>query len=145
MPGRPVHENGGVGLFGNRATDLFEMKVHGFGIGERQHQGRAGIAGRADGAEQVGGFVTLICGLAWPGALSGPDAGAAILLADARFVLKPNLYCLACGHMAQVGSEDVGEVFLNAFNISGSCLGCCGRAVMREKSRALSNLEMVRS
>ena len=110
MPGRPVHENGGVGLFGNRATDLFEMKVHGFGIGERQHQGRTGIAGRADGAEQVGGFVTLICGLAWPGALSGPDAGSAILLADARFVLKPNLYCLACGHMAQVGSEDVGEV-----------------------------------
>jgi hypothetical protein len=38
----------------NPCSDLIEMKLHGFGVAERQNEGSAGSAFGADRAEQVG-------------------------------------------------------------------------------------------
>lgn len=129
----------------NRAADLLEVQVHGVGVGPWQHQRRARIAFRADGTEQVGRFVALIGGQPGPRAPSGPDAGATVLLADPRFVLKPDLNWRVARHMAQVGGESGGEVFLKASITLGACLGCCGRALIWEYPRVASSLEMVLS
>jgi hypothetical protein len=56
------------------------------GKGER----RADAAGRANRPEQIGVVVELVGGLARPRSAPDPLPGLAILVADARFVLKPD-------------------------------------------------------
>jgi hypothetical protein len=51
-----------MGFSGDVSADLFEMKLHGFGICKWQHKGCTCASGRADGPEQVGVLVTLIGG-----------------------------------------------------------------------------------
>jgi hypothetical protein len=46
----------------------------------------------------------------------------AALLADAGFVLEPDLYGAGCG-LWERGSDQVGEVFLKAASASGSFCG----------------------
>ena len=55
----PVHEDNRVGLAGNIAADFGQVQLHGFGVGARQHNGSALAFCGADGAEQVGIFVTV--------------------------------------------------------------------------------------
>ncbi len=102
------------------AADRLEMQVHGVGVGERQHECRSGVALRAHGAEQIGRLVALICRQARSCALPGPNAGAAILLANSGFILKPQFDRRVGRSAAQVGSEGLGEVFLNASMIWAS-------------------------
>ena len=47
----------------------------------------------------------------------------AVLLADPRLVLEPDLDLLLARHPRKVGSERAREVFLNAWMTSPSCLG----------------------
>ena len=89
-----------------RATvlrDLVEMELHGFGVGVGHGESRAGAARRADGAEQVGALVALIGRLARARCRACPLPHDPVLLADAGFVLEPDLDRLAlrqAGEMA---------------------------------------------
>ena len=47
------HDNG-VGAGCHLGGDFLHMPLHGLGVAARQHQGRAGAASRADGADYVG-------------------------------------------------------------------------------------------
>ena len=99
------------------------MKLHAGGADERQHQAGSLAARRADRPEQPGILVALVSRLAWSRAAPGPLADDAVLLADAGFVLKPDLDRLSLRQVADMGTQDVGEVFLNASMTAGSCPG----------------------
>jgi len=134
-----------MGLGGDVAADLFEMHLHGAGVGEGEHEGGALAPQWADRAEQVGVGVSLIGGQARARSLLCPNAHAPVLLAQPGLVLEPDLDPLVLGETGYVGCERAGEVFLKASITRGSCLGCCGRPLMWEKESAASRSEIVRS
>ena len=86
------------------------MELHGLGVCERQCETGADAPCRADRAEQVGALVALVGRLDRPRAAPGPLAHEAVLLADAGFVLKPDLDPLTAGYVADMGVERAGEV-----------------------------------
>lgn len=118
---------------GDMFADLFEMQLHGLGIGGWQDQGGSGTALRADGPEQVGILIALISRQAGPGPLARPDANPSVLLANASFILEPQLNWCALRQVCYVRSQRIGEVFLKASITCGSCAGCCGRPEIWEK------------
>src|SRR5215207_2473638 len=61
------------------AGDRVGMELHGFAVGVRQSERRAGAASRADGAKQVGTLMMLVGGLARACASSGPWSDADFL------------------------------------------------------------------
>ena len=126
-------------------ADFVEMLLHGMGVGPRHHQRSADTPGRTDGAEQIGALVSLICRLARPGSPFRPQPHVTVLLPDAGFVLEPDFQSLALRQMVYVGFERAGEVFLNASMTLVFWAGWRGLALMWEKPRAESSLEMVRS
>ena len=123
VPSGAVQQQHGVGAPGDMQGYLVEMTLHGVGVRKGQRQRRADAARRADGAEQVGALVTLIGGLGRPRAAAGPLSDKAILLADPRLVLEPDLDLSLARHACEVGRERAGKVFLNAWMTSPSCLG----------------------
>ena len=78
-----------MGLGGDGCADLLKVLLHGLGVGVGHHQRRALVVRRADRAKDIGVLVTLIRSLAWARALWSPLINLAILLADPRFILKP--------------------------------------------------------
>ena len=125
-------------------ADFIEVVLHGMGVGPGHHQCSADTPDRTDGAEQIGAFVSLVSRLARPGSPFRPQTHPAVLLTDTGFVLKPDFYSLALRQMAYVGFERAGEVFLNASMTLAFWAGWRGLALMWEKPRAESSLEMVR-
>ena len=123
MPSGAIQQQDGVRASGDVQGDLVDVPLHGVGVGEGQRQRRAHAARRADGAEQVGALVALVCGLGRPRAAPRPLPDEAVLLADPRLVLEPDLDLLLARHARKVGSERAREVFLNAWMTSPSCLG----------------------
>jgi len=106
------------------------MHLHRLGVGIGQRQGRANAARRANGAKEIGVFITLVGGLTRSRSAPGPLANLAVLLADARFVLKPNLDRLALWDVGEMRVQRGREVFLNAAMVSGFWPGWRGRALM---------------
>lgn len=108
---RPVEQQ-----YGMRAPDdvcgyLFEVKLHGLGIGEGKRQARARAARRTDGPEEIGAFVALVGGLVRPRSSSRPLPDKAVLLANPRLVLEPDLDRLAPGYPGEVRCERAAEFF----------------------------------
>ena len=68
MPSGLIQEENGVGAGGDLGGDLVEMKLHGFGVAGRQHEGGTGSAFRAYRTEQIGGLGPLI--VSWRGDVS---------------------------------------------------------------------------
>ena len=68
------------------------MHLHGFGIGARQNQSGAFVAGRADGAEETGPGGALVMRLARPRTLLGPLIDESVILTDARFIVETDLH-----------------------------------------------------
>ena len=134
-----------MGALYDVAADLVEMKLHGLCVDVRQGKRGASAARRANGAKQVGALVALIGGLRGPGSAPRPLPDAAVLLADARLVLEPDLDGSAVRYAAEMRREEAGEVFLKAAMVSPSCLGCLGRALTCENPRCFKSLPMVRS
>ena len=60
VPARLVEDQDRVGAGGYPCADLIEMKLHGFGVAERQNEGRAGSMFGAYRAEQIGRLGALI-------------------------------------------------------------------------------------
>lgn len=67
-----------------------------------------------------------------PAAARRPPPGQGAFLADAGFVLKPDLHGARLGVVLSDGGEAVGEVFLNASWAGGSALGWIGRGVRKD-------------
>ena len=145
MPGGAVEEQHGVVAAPDRARDLVEMKLHGFGVGVGHGERRARSARWADGPEQIGAFVALVGGLARPRSAPRPLAHEAVLLADAGLVLEPDLDRLVLGDAREMGAQRRREVFLNAATVFASWAGWRGRALMWAKPSCFRILPMVRS
>jgi hypothetical protein len=114
MPSGAVEHHHSVTARPDVAFDLGEVQVHRFGIGLRQHETRPGAARGTDGTEQIGPVVTLVARRGRPAAARGPDAGQRALLADAGFVLPPDLDRLAACVRRDAVCHQIGKVFLNA-------------------------------
>ena len=99
------------------------MKLHGIRVGERKRQRGACATGRTDRAEEIRALIALVGGLAWPRSSSCPLPYEAVLLADPRLVLEPDLDGLALRNASQVGAQRSGEVFLNTSIVLASCAG----------------------
>ena len=80
-----------------------------------------------------------------PGADRGPYIGVRALLADAGFILKPNLYWPAGGRAEQDFLQQGTEVFLKASSTAASFFACTGRGCTRVRRSRRSHLSMVRS
>jgi len=72
VPAGLVDNEHGMGAGRDVIAYLFEVFAHRRRIGIRHDDGGAGVAARADGAEQIGVLVTLILWLARTRALLGP-------------------------------------------------------------------------
>ncbi len=121
MPGGPIDDQDGMGVRGDGARYLFEMKCHGSAVAERQDQARALAFLRADGPEDIGRAGALIVGCAGPGAAPGPSPCDLVLLADTGFILEPDLYPCARRLPARDVLHEGGELFLNASAANSSC------------------------
>ena len=105
----------------------------------RKHQGRRFVGFRTGRGKQVGGFVALILWLPWSAAATCPLVGQLTFLADPGFVREPDFYRALSGSVADGGPDQILEFFLYSAWISGSLLGCCGRAlILRNPSRLIS-------
>ena len=111
MPAGAVKDEDGVGTGGYRPGDLGEVEVHRFGIGEGQHEAcRNGTSG-ADGTKDVGPLVPGVALGAGPCATPRPDAGDRALLADACFILEPDLDGVVPCPRGDRSGYRLGEVF----------------------------------
>ena len=90
MPAGAIEQQRGVRAFFDMARDFIEMKLHHFGVGVGERQRRAFALGGTDRAEEIGVLVALVGGLTRTRSPPRPLAHEAVLLADARFVLKPD-------------------------------------------------------
>ena len=86
-----------MGSARNMAADLYQMHLHGLGIGTRQEEGRARAPCRTDGPEYVGILIALISRQSWSCAASRPQARSAIFLTNTRLVLPPDFDWLLVG------------------------------------------------
>jgi hypothetical protein len=114
VPAGAVEQQDGMRSFSDGAGDFIEVELHGFGIGVGESQGSACAAGRADRAEQIGALIALVGWLSGPRSALGPLPYEAILLADPRLVLEPDLDGLSPRKAAQMRAQRGREVFLNA-------------------------------
>jgi hypothetical protein len=103
-----------MGAESHLRTDLGQVQVHCRDVDAWQHEGRADAACGTDRTEWIGGGVALIVRCARAAAALGPDIGQAALLADARFILPPELDRLVPCMLGNDGADELGEVFLCA-------------------------------
>ena len=122
MPTGLIENEDCVSAGGDSCGDLVEMKLHGFGVAERENEGSAGSAFGADRTEQIGRLGALIMSGSGARARPGPAIGELVLLADAHLVLEPNLYRCTRRELCADFRHAYGKVFLNASMASGSCL-----------------------
>ena len=116
MPAGALEDQHGVRADRDGGGDLVEMKPHRLGVGMRHRQRRADAASGTNGAEQIGALVTLIGGLARTRSPSRPLPHEAVLLANARLILKPNLDRRSFPQVRQMDVQNLGEVFLKGLD-----------------------------
>ena len=122
VPASLVDQEHGMSPWRDRLGDLEEMQVHCFGVASRQDQGRALALLGAHGTEDVGRSGALIAGSTRTGAAFGPSARDLVLLADTRFVLKPDLYLVAVDAIiARDFVQADREVFLKSSIAPSAC------------------------
>ena len=103
-----VDQDGGMGAGGDRLAEFGEQDVHRLGRGPRQDDSDAGIAVRADGAEEVGRLETMVANRPGTGAGRRPAPGQRAFLTDPGLVLEPDLQrcCLGMLEVAPVFRTD---------------------------------------
>ena len=105
----------------DRPGDLVEVELHGCGVAAGQDEARALALRGADGAEDVGRFGTLVVCRPGARAASRPAPRDLVLLADARLVLPPQLYCGAGWQARPERRQFRGEFFLYASSAYSFC------------------------
>lgn len=133
MPARTVEQQDSVSILCDMAGDFLEMELHGFGVSVWKCEASTFALGRTDGPEEIGIGVTLVGGLSWPCAASGPQPDGAVLLADPRLILEPDFSRRANFQFAQMAAQRRVEVFLKAAIVSASWPGCRGLGLKWEK------------
>jgi hypothetical protein len=122
VPAGLIEDQDGVSACGNSGSDLIEMQLHGFGVAERQNEGRAGPLFGTYRTEQIGRLGALIMRGSGTRALPGLAIGEFVLLADPHLVLEPDFYRCARCELGADFRHTGGKVFLNASMASVSCL-----------------------
>jgi hypothetical protein len=120
MPSGLVTEQHGMRSGRHHGGDLGQMPVHRRDVAARQNESRALAVLGTDRAKEIGRSGTLIVRGHRPGAAFRPAPGDLVLLSNARFILKPDLYPLACGLVLRDVLHTRGEVFLKASRAAGS-------------------------
>ena len=109
VPAGLIHQYDSMGAGCHGERYLGEMQRHGLGIAKRQDQPGALAKLRANRAEDVGRLGPLVLRRRRAGSSSGPAPRDLVLLADAGFVLEPDLYGRALreggADRCQLGSE----------------------------------------
>ena len=122
MPAGLIDEQRGVRARRDLGGDFGQMQVHGFGVTPGQDEGCALAVLGTDRAEDISRGGSLIFGSAWTRAALGPAAGDLVLLADARLVGEPDLYCAGIDALF---SPDLfqarGEAFLKSSIAPSAC------------------------
>ena len=104
----------GAGIDGG--TDLDEVRRHGVGVAPGHDQPGAFPLRGTDRAEDIGPFGALVAGRPRARATSGPSACELILLADAGFILPPQLYLDAFREPRPDLRQFGGEVFFKSLD-----------------------------
>jgi hypothetical protein len=112
VPSGAIHQQHSMGTSLDGSADLFQVQLHGMGVGIGKSQSGTSATGRADGAEQVGVLVALIGWLTRPCSPLCPLPNDAVLLANARLVLPPDLDGLVARQMPGMCLQRAREVFL---------------------------------
>src|SRR5258708_18532305 len=99
------------------------MDGHRLAIDPGRDDGGAHGTRRTDRAKEVGRVVTIVANCRWAAATRRPLIRQRALLADAGFILEPDLDRLASRLRRQGCSYEGGEVFLKAFCAAASFLG----------------------
>ena len=128
MPARTVEDQQGDGTDADALADFGQVLVPrclfmASMLTAGMTRGGAGAARRADGAEQVGPSKPPVAADPRTRAAFGPDAGQRALLADPRFILKPDFNRPAGKLRRDCGACQLGEVFLKASCASRSLCG----------------------
>ena len=113
VPSGAVEQQHGVGALGDMGGDFLEMELHGLGVGEGQRKRGPDASGGTNGAEEIGAFVTLIGRLARPRSAPGPLTHGAVLLADAGFILEPDLDRRRGRQAIEMGAQRLREILWN--------------------------------
>ena len=92
-------------------TDWFQIKRRGLGICKRQHETDCRIALRTHGPKDISRLRLLLPHDAGPCSLACPKTGLGATLADAHFVLKPDIDLLDMNFRWENGLHVLGEVF----------------------------------
>ena len=145
MPAGAIEDQHGMRADRDVGRDLLEMPLHRIGVGAGQRERPTHCARRTNGAEQIGALITLVSRLARSCSAPRPLAHEAVLLTDARLILKPNLDRRSLRQIGQVDVQDLGEVFLKDSTMRSSCFGWRGRALMCEKPSFLRSFPTERS
>ena len=109
-----------MGALGDVAGDFLEVKLHRLGVGEGQRDRGPDTSGGTNGAKEIGALIALIGRLPGPRSAPGPLAHKPVLLADAGFVLKPDLDRRCRRQAVEMGAQRAREVFLYASTIRSS-------------------------
>ena len=119
VPPSLIDEQNGVGAGFHSQRDLLEMQLHGLGVAKWKNQtGRLAERG-TDGAEDIGRGGSLTLQGERSRAAFGPASRDFVLLANAGFVLEPQLERLSGGRRDI--SKDVWDFFLKAATTASSC------------------------
>lgn len=125
VPASLIEQQHGVRTGRDGAADFVEMSLHRVGIGIGHDDGRADVACWAYRTEDVGVFVALIFGLPRTRAFFRPLIDEAVFLADARFILEPDLNRRSGRErfVLQRLIQTCAEVFLKASITPACCSG----------------------
>ena len=134
-----------MGAPSDMAGDLIEMHLHGLSVGIWHGNRCASSTCRTYGAKEIGILIALIGRLAGPRSAPAPLADDAILLTDAGLVLEPYLHRRFLWQVSEMGTQRLGEVFLNAAMVSTSCPGWHGRALTCENPSFFKSVPTYRS
>jgi len=118
-----IHDQDGMSARHNGTADLIEVRRHRLGIGAGQDKSCGTGPVGTDRSEEIGPFVALVARRGRACAAPCPPSGQASLLANAGFILEPDLDRLCLGGVRQRAIDEVGEVFLNASWARSSALG----------------------
>lgn len=91
MPAGAIEDQGDMDLIGQLLAEIAELSVHCFGVGHGHQPSIALSRLGTAGAEQIDELVIGLPGRPGPAAGIGPDPAVAALLAEAGFILKPEL------------------------------------------------------
>ena len=142
MPAGAIHDDEGMGAWGDGLAQLVEHELHRLGLDTGQDQGNPGVAFRADGAEQVDGLVAQVPAARWTNSLLKPAPTGAAGLADPGFIKKPHLETLGLRMAGGNLRDQCRELFLKAAWALGSACGCTGLVFCQDRPSPCSRSSM---